>query len=135
MFGGRKKKGNGADNDRDEARDISPMVWKENAEMSANPLSGLFFVWLQPLFTRATKLRRVGRWLEMEDLAPIPDNDTSDQVDARFDAAYASYKPKSKTKKAGEEDTEDDEGSSGETAQQLEKRLTYALCHMQTSHH
>jgi len=79
------------------------------------------------LFTRATKLRRVGRWLEMEDLAPIPDNDTSDQVDARFDAAYASYKPKSKTKKAGEEDTEDDEGSSGETAQQLEKRLTYAL--------
>lgn len=120
MFGGREKKGNGAE-------DISPMVWKENAEMSANPLSGLFFLWLQPLFTRASKLRRVGRWLEMEDLAPIPDNDTSEQVDARFQAAYASFKPKPKAKKAGEEDTEDDEGPSGETAKQLEKRLTYAL--------
>lgn len=63
----------------------------------------------------------------MEDLAPIPDNDTSEQVDARFQAAYASFKPKPKAKKAGEEDTEDDEGPSGETAKQLEKRLTYAL--------
>ncbi|KAI2497361.1 hypothetical protein MHU86_17126 [Fragilaria crotonensis] len=78
---------------------IPPMKWKsQTPEMDANIFSGLLFLWLQPLFTRASFLSKRGLALEANDLPPLPSIDLSKSVEAKFQSAYNSYQKKSKTK-------------------------------------
>ena len=57
---------------------IPPMKWRsQTPEMDSNIFSGLLFLWLQPLFTRASFLQRSGRALEVDDLPPLPSIDLS----------------------------------------------------------
>jgi len=110
---------------RDDLKDeaIPPMEWKDNPETSANILSGLTFAWMQPMFSRASYLRKRGKYLQQEDLVPIAEMDKSEHVENLFDAAYNSYVPKAKKRKS-------DEGGQAkekETPEELEKRLVHAL--------
>jgi len=110
---------------RDDLKDeaIPPMEWKDNPETSANILSSLTFTWMQPMFSRASYLRKRGKYLQQEDLVPIAEMDKSEHVENLFDAAYNSYVPKAKKRKT-------DEGGQAkekDTPEELEKRLVHAL--------
>lgn len=110
---------------RDDLKDeaIPPMEWKDNPETSANILSGLTFTWMQPMFSRASYLRKRGKYLQQEDLVPIAEMDKSEHIENLFDAAYNGYVPKAK------KGTNADGGQAKEkeTPEELEKRLVHAL--------
>ncbi|KAL7541096.1 hypothetical protein ACHAXR_012630 [Thalassiosira sp. AJA248-18] len=116
----------GRNSDGDAEKNIEPMKWREDPEMKANFLSGLTFLWIQPMFSRAAYLRKNGRWLEQDDLAPLAEIDKAKNVETLFEEAYASYVPrkKKKKKKNGDEGGDDD---SAESPEELEGRLTHAL--------
>jgi ATP-binding cassette subfamily C (CFTR/MRP) protein 1 len=122
---------------------LPAMVWKsENPEMEANFVSGVLFLWLQPLFTRASYLHRHGgRALEKEDLTPLPAMDHSKAVEDRFEQAYNDYVPKEKKSKKNKNNKSSDNSGTKHTAgevdatpsspihakQELEDRMTHSL--------
>lgn len=96
------------------------MDWKsENPEMEAGFWSGVLFLWLQPLFSRAAFLHRRGMALEKEDLTPLPAMDHSKEVEDRFERAYNGYKPKDKKRKNKEIEVD--------PKKELEDRMIHSL--------
>jgi hypothetical protein len=73
---------------------IKPLEWKDEPEFTSNIFSGLLFLWLQPLFNRASFLQRHGKALQQEDLLPLPVIDKTKEVEKRFEGAYAKWNPK-----------------------------------------
>lgn len=117
---------------------IPPMKWRsQTPEMDSNIFSGLLFLWLQPLFTRASFLQRSGRALEVDDLPPLPSIDLSKSVEAKFQRAYNTYQPKSKTKGAKALSTStaptptngtvNDDHANADAKAALEARLVHSL--------
>jgi hypothetical protein len=103
-------------------KEIPPLTWPTEPETSASLLSRVVFLWIQPMFSRASLLRKHGQWLEQADLAPLASSDRTAEVEALFEKAYAEYVPKKKKRK--------DPGaplSSSETSEELEARLAHAL--------
>merc|ERR1711991_223147 len=61
------------------------MQWRNaDPEASAGMISKLFFIWVQPLFTRAALLHARGSSLKMNDLLPISGRDKGGNVEAMF---------------------------------------------------
>ena len=93
-----------ASNDDDDSRAnntaiVEPMRWREDPEMSASFLSGITFQWIQPMFTRATLLRKKDLWLEHADLAPLATMDRTENVEKMFRDAYdGACEPKEENK-------------------------------------
>ena len=130
-------------NDDHEDPQIPPMEWPEEPEMNAGLLNGFVFLWIQPMFSRAAYLRKHGKWLEQNDLAPLPAIDRSEAVEDIFEKAYKAYVPKKNEKKRHEKSRDGDDKSgvvsdstsaaaggisnNGENPQQLESRLIHAL--------
>lgn len=91
--------------DRGEMNDDGPvpaMEWPADGaapEMLANPISRLLFCWVQPLFSRASYLRRHGEALEQNDLLPLPDMDFGDPISKKFEVGWKSFAEKAATKK------------------------------------
>ena len=108
---------NGSGRKEDDA--IPPLAWRDDPEMSSNFLSSLTFLWIQPMFSRASYLRKHGKWLEQEDLAPLAEIDKAANIERLFERAYDSYKPK---KRSGDKEEVD-----VETPEELERRLLHAL--------
>jgi len=112
---------------------IEPMKWhKDDPEMNANIFSSLTFQWIHPMFARAAYLRKNGKWLEQEDLAPIASIDRSENVEQLFEDAYKNYVPKKKKQKKQKEGKEEDNNGEDDTAavespEELERRLVHAL--------
>ena len=79
------------DNTRSSSNDIPPMVWKSEPEMSASILSGLIFLWIQPMFSRAAYLSKRGLWLEREDLPPLANMDRTINVERLFQSAWLAH--------------------------------------------
>lgn len=75
--------------------ELVPMKWHSEApEEDANLLSRLLFLWLQPLFSRASYLHSKGRALEQEDLVPLPNMDHGATVSNTFEECWASLSSK-----------------------------------------
>jgi len=53
-------------------------------EMAANLLSRALFYWVQPLFTRASRLQQTGEALQEADLIPLPDIDQGSTILEKF---------------------------------------------------
>ncbi|KAL7515417.1 hypothetical protein ACHAXN_013106 [Cyclotella atomus] len=100
--------------------EIPPLKWPAEPETSASFLNRLVFYWMQPLFSRASFLRKKDKWLEMIDLAPLAGIDRTEEVEKLFEKAYNEYVPK---KKKGQTTSE----TESDTPEQLEARLTHAL--------
>eukprot|EP00956_Cyclotella_meneghiniana_P034559 scaffold106047_cov76-Cyclotella_meneghiniana.AAC.1 len=120
---------------KQEEETIPPLQWKDEPEMTASLLNRLVFYWMQPLFSRASFLRKKGLWLEMMDLAPLAGMDKSEEVEKIFEKAYKEYVPK-KTKKKKQKQSDsavvvvvdsDSTDNVADTPEQLEARLTHAL--------
>lgn len=124
-----KTAGEGGAAAADEPPAVPPMEWRDDPEMTSGFWSALTFLWVQPMFTRAARLRRHGMWLEQEDLAPLADMDRSENIERIFEEAYASYVPKRKKngKKKGDDDDGNDGGDGTESPEELERRLVHAL--------
>ena len=103
----------------DAATNVQPMKWNHEPEMSASFLNGLFFLWIQPMFSRAAFLQKKGQFLEKEDLAPLVEMDKTENVERMFQNAYANYIPN--TKKSVEDDGCED------SPEELEHRLVHSL--------
>jgi len=103
----------------DAATNVQPMKWNHEPEMSASFLNGLFFVWIQPMFSCAAFLKKKGQFLEKEDLAPLVEMDKTVNVERMFQNAYANYIPN--TKKSVEDDGCED------SPEELEHRLVHSL--------
>lgn len=101
--------------------EIPPLKWPVEPETSASVLNRLVFYWMQPLFSRASFLRKKNKWLEMMDLAPLAGIDKTEEVEKLFEKAYEEYVPQ---KKKGQTATE---SAAEDTPEQLEARLTHAL--------
>ncbi|KAL7550680.1 hypothetical protein ACHAWF_013900 [Thalassiosira exigua] len=107
-----------------------PTEWRPDPEAAAGAFSRLTFWWIQPMFTRAARLRKVGLWLEQEDLPPLHEGDKSENVERAFEEAFANYVPKKKKKKKNDAEGKDDDGGpagGAETPEELERRLVHAL--------
>ena len=66
--------------------------WKSKIpEERANIVSRLLFLWVQPLFSQAARLRRQGDVLEEDDLIPLADMDHARRIASIFDVHYAKY--------------------------------------------
>jgi hypothetical protein len=114
---------------KEDEMDIPPMVWKESPEMSANLFSGILYIWLQPLFTRASFLKSKGKGLEAEDLVPLPLVDQSKIIESKFKQAYQNYQQSNK--RDGQHAKQNSTGEKGEPEVErkkiLESQLTYSL--------
>ena len=119
-----------ADDEIKQEEIIPPLQWKVEPELTSSLLNRLVFYWMQPLFSRASFLRKKGKWLEMTDLAPLASMDKSEEVEKIFEKAYEEYVPKKKKKtKKKQNDAVDSESADADadTPEQLEARLTHAL--------
>jgi ABC-type multidrug transport system fused ATPase/permease subunit len=105
--------------DVDAATNVQPMKWNHEPETSASFLNGLFFLWIQPMFSRAAFLKKKGLFLEKEDLAPLAEMDKTENVERMFQNAYTNYFPN--TKKPVEDDGCED------SPEELERRLVHSL--------
>eukprot|EP00546_Thalassionema_frauenfeldii_P002149 CAMPEP_0178932536 /NCGR_PEP_ID=MMETSP0786-20121207/22687_1 /TAXON_ID=186022 /ORGANISM="Thalassionema frauenfeldii, Strain CCMP 1798" /LENGTH=85 /DNA_ID=CAMNT_0020609869 /DNA_START=20 /DNA_END=274 /DNA_ORIENTATION=- len=76
-------------------RDNGPPNWKEEPETSSNIFSGLMFIWMGPLFQRASYLNRQKEKtaIEQDDLVPLARMDEADAIQALFEQAYDAYVP------------------------------------------
>lgn len=86
----------------DKNKPVEPIVWKVDPEMSSNFLSKITFQWIQPMFTRATYLRKNDLWLEQADLAPLAEIDKTENVEKIFEDAYDAYARRKQEKKSAE---------------------------------
>eukprot|EP00571_Detonula_confervacea_P003671 CAMPEP_0172317074 /NCGR_PEP_ID=MMETSP1058-20130122/30478_1 /TAXON_ID=83371 /ORGANISM="Detonula confervacea, Strain CCMP 353" /LENGTH=1393 /DNA_ID=CAMNT_0013031535 /DNA_START=1 /DNA_END=4182 /DNA_ORIENTATION=+ len=119
LFGKEKTADGGGDA---ETKNVEPMKWREDPETTSNLFSTLTFLWIQPMFERASYLRKHGQWLEQEDLAPLAEMDRSENVETMFEEAYENYVPKKQ--KSSEEGVGD---GGAESPVELERRLVHAL--------
>jgi len=75
-------------------------TWKEEPETTSNILNGLLFLWMQPLFRRASLLKKqYSRGVEQDDLVPLARMDEATSVQNMFEEAYKNYAPPSSNKK------------------------------------
>lgn len=75
--------------------DNGPPDWKEEPETSSNIFSGLLFIWMGPLFQRASYLNRQKEKaaIEQDDLVPLARMDDADAIQALFEQAHDTYVP------------------------------------------
>jgi ABC-type multidrug transport system fused ATPase/permease subunit len=86
--------GNGVEEDAVSSEPV-PMEWKSEApEAEATLISRLFFIWLQPLFSRASYLHSKGRALEQQDLVPLPNMDHGSTISDTFEECWANLSSK-----------------------------------------
>jgi ATP-binding cassette subfamily C (CFTR/MRP) protein 1 len=102
-------------------KSVTPMQWKVDPEMSSSFLSKITFHWIQPMFSRATYLRKNDLWLEHADLAPLAQIDKTENVEKMFEDAYEAFGQKKQKKKSS--DVVDGAGN----PVYLERRLVHAL--------
>lgn len=71
---------------------IPPMRYKsQEPEADANFVSRLFFMWIQPLFTRASFLHKRHKALQQDDLVPLSHMDMGDVVSNKFEETWFSF--------------------------------------------
>ena len=98
---------------------VEPIEWRRDPEMSANFLSGLVFLWIQPMFSRASNLSKLRLFLEKEDLAPLAEMDKTENVERMFQDAYLNYVQSNKKPV--------NDGGREESQEELERRLVHGL--------
>lgn len=83
----------------------SATVWKSaSPEEQANFFSRLIFWWVQPLFSRASVLRRQGDVLQQDDLVPLANIDQGGRILSIFDAHYTKNAEKLAAQRAADAD-------------------------------
>ena len=96
--------------------------WKSKIpEERANIVSRLLFLWVQPLFSQAARLRRQGDVLEEDDLIPLADMDHARRIVSIFDVHYAKYDEK-RTARVDAAGTSKKKGKKQRTAAALTKK-------------
>ena len=63
----------------------------QEPEADANFFSRLFFMWIQPLFSRASFLHKRHKALQQDDLVPLSHMDMGDVVSNKFEETWASF--------------------------------------------
>lgn len=88
-----------ASSPQDNDNDISP-TWREEPETTSNVFTGLLFLWIQPLFRRASLLKKkYNRGVEQEDLVPLARMDEATAIQDMFEEAYNNYVPSPRNNK------------------------------------
>ena len=101
----------------------STTVWKSSSpEEQANFLSRLTFWWVQPLFSRASVLRRQGDVLQQDDLVPLAKVDTGGRILSIFDTHYAKNAEKQAAQRAAAAKAKAGGNSSGKKMKGKKKR-------------
>lgn len=101
----------------------SATVWKSTSpEEQANFFSRLIFWWVQPLFSRASVLRRQGDVLQQDDLVPLANIDQGGRIFSIFDAHYAKNVEKLAAQRAAAAKADADGNTSGKKMKGKKKR-------------
>ena len=101
----------------------SATVWKSaSPEEQANFFSRLIFWWVQPLFSRASVLRRQGDVLQQDDLVPLANIDQGGRILSIFDAHYAKNAEKLAAQRAAAAKADADGNTSGKKMKGKKKR-------------
>ena len=101
----------------------SATVWKSTSpEEQANFFSRLIFWWVQPLFSRASVLRRQGDVLQQDDLVPLANIDQGGRILSIFDAHYAKNVEKLAAQRAAAAKADADGNTSGKKMKGKKKR-------------
>jgi len=84
----------GEGNDEDDKPSPSPATLRDQVspakapEATANPISRLFFSWVQPLFRRASDLHKENKALELEDLLALTEADLGRRISPIFEEVW-----------------------------------------------